>query len=207
MTKSMDTIPADVAAQLPCVICGHHGRGPAHPYHLTHGFSVWLCVPHSTTEFLQRRDGLEFVERIAVSWASGGRLTSRAQAALRAHVARIQFADAARDKPGSYSWPVLREKAEARFAAGEPPDIVIDSLRASHEGGTAVVPSVRTMRRWFSEARWLARPPRRRPMRTALRYPMADFHRPRHDPLVSFLLTGIAYPRQNHPRGPTRRRT
>lgn len=207
MARSELQAATESIVKLPCTLCGHHGRGPAAPHYLTHGFSVWLCIPHSTTEFLQRRGGLEFVERLAVVWASSGGLTARRQAALRAHIARVQFADTSRKRPGSYSWPVLRQTAEARFAAGEPPDEVITSLREAHSGGTAVVPSVRTMRRWFSEARWLARAPRRRPLRTALRYPMAEIHQTGLHALVSFSLTGFAYPRGRRFGSGTRRRT
>jgi hypothetical protein len=36
---------------------------------------------------------------------------------------------------------------------------VIAALRRLHADGTAVPPSVRTMRRWNAERRWLARAP------------------------------------------------
>jgi hypothetical protein len=50
---------------------------------------------------------------------------------------------------------MLRREAERRFAAGESPRTVIDDLRRTYGQGPAVVPSLRTMRRWFTQARWL----------------------------------------------------
>jgi hypothetical protein len=45
------------------------------------------------------------------------------------------------------------------FAAGAPAATVIAALRRIHEDGPAHPPSVRTMRRWHTERRWLARGP------------------------------------------------
>ena len=148
------------AALFPCTICGHRGRGAATAHHLTHGLQVWLCLTHGSIEFLQRRSGLEFVERLATVWGACGALTRRKVAALRAHVERMRAANDGRERPGSYSWPKLRDEAERRFAAGEAPNTVIDDLRTRHSADTAVAPSVRTMRRWFTQRRWLALQPR-----------------------------------------------
>ena len=142
----------------PCAICGHSGRGPCAPRHLTHGVVVWLCRAHGNDGFMGKRYGLEFVERLAAAWVACGVSTARRRAALHAHVRRIRSAGTPRSRPGSYSWPVLRREAERRFAAGEPPNQVIAELRRDHRDGPAMVPSVRTMRRWFSQARWLMQP-------------------------------------------------
>jgi hypothetical protein len=111
--------------------------------------------------------GLEFVERIAAVWDAAGAFTRLRKRSLAAHIRRIRNAHAERDQPGSYSWPALRREAERRFAAGEPPVDVIADLRRTFGDGPATVPSVRTMRRWFSQARWMqatvtASPPRGR---------------------------------------------
>lgn len=190
---------AAATAALPCTICGHHGRGAATPHYLTHGLQVWLCLTHGATEFLQRRSGLEFVERLATVWAACGCLTRRKVAALRAHVERMRAANDGRKRPGSYSWPVLRDEAERRFAAGEPPDQVIADLRTRHANDTAIAPSVRTIRRWFSQRRWLALQPRRDPA-GAPRSPRADHNKPPPHPLVRLVLTGVAYPYHSPPR-------
>ena len=163
---------------------------------MTHGLRIWLCLTHGATEFLRRRGGHEFVQRLATIWGACGTLTSRKVAALRSHVERIRTANDGRDHPGSYSWPWLREQAEIRFAKGEPPDQVIDDLRAAHSGGRAVVPSVRTMRRWFQQGRWYALQPRRRRANEPLA-PRLDDHKPPPHPLLRLILTGVAYP--HHP--------
>lgn len=77
--------------------------------------------------------------------------------AARTHRLRVR-GKLASDGPGSYSWSRTRYQAEARFAAGENPTDVIAQLRADNIGGIADVPSVRTMRRWFFEGRWLVDP-------------------------------------------------
>lgn len=146
----------------PCAICGHCGGGPRTQCHLTHGIAVWLCQSHGSDGFLKRRGGLAFTERLARVWAASGIGGARRAAALQSHLRRIRIADTGRIKPGSYSWPVLREEAERRFAAGEVPNAVIADLRSTYTDGPAMVPSIRTMRRWFSEARWLGSTPRER---------------------------------------------
>jgi len=91
-------------------------------------------------------------------WRAHGCLTAARHKALRAHLAALQGPNA-RPRPGSYTWPTLRDEAERHFAAGTHPHTVIAALRARHAADTARAPSVRTMRRWCAERRWLARPP------------------------------------------------
>jgi hypothetical protein len=93
-------------------------------------------------------------------WVAAGALTRLRSAALLTHIRQTRSADADPQLPGSYSWPRLRAEAERRFAAGEDPRRVIEELRRRHRRGTARAPSVRTMRRWYTQARWL--PPSRR---------------------------------------------
>jgi len=188
-----------------CAICGYCGPGDRVQHHLTHGLSVWLCDAHRSNEFLCRRSGREFVERLAAVWLASGMLTVRKREALAAHVRRVEATTDTRDRPGSYSWPVLRREAERRFAAGEAPAHVISELRRTYRDGPAMVPSLRTMRRWFTQARWLATTPhdRRHGSRTAARRPGA---KSRWQPLIELILTGVAYPTapvpRSLPRGP-----
>ena len=109
----------------PCAICARTGAETRRLVHLTHGVSVWLCRKHAGDGFLRGDDGTVFAERLAAMWLATGALTARRTAALRAHIRQMQFAGAARDQPGSYSWPVLRREAEQRFAAGHDPQRVI----------------------------------------------------------------------------------
>lgn len=172
----------DDTAGAVCVLCGHRGRGEAAPFFMTHGVAVWLCPSHRSPTFLRRRRGRVFTERLATIWHAAGVATARRLAALDAHRRRMRPQAQQRGRPGSYSWPKLRQEAEARFAAGEAPRAVIDDLRGRYRLAAARVPSVRTMHRWHAQARWLhpasERPARpgwlRRPYRSA--WPDLPFH-------------------------------
>lgn len=96
-----------------------------------------------------------FAQRLARMWLASCGLTARRAAALRAHVRQVTDAGVDSDLPGSYSWPKLREEAEERFARGDDPTAVINELRERHRDCPAMAPSVRTMRRWYSQARWM----------------------------------------------------
>jgi hypothetical protein len=128
-------------------------------HHLTHGVSLWLCETHRRESYLRCNGGRDFVDRITTVWAAVDALTSRRRAALRAYLRRLG-APPHRELPGSYSWPALRREAERRFAAGEAPNTVITELRETYADGPSIVPSLRTMRRWFAQARWLLASPR-----------------------------------------------
>lgn len=137
-----------------CAICGGPGEGPRAEHHLTHGVSVWLCAAHRSDEFQRRRAGRDFVASLQAVWRAAGIRSRRHSAALTTHLRRIR-PPRERDRPGSYAWPDLRRDAEERWAAGEPPGSVIAELRGRHENNPFRAPSVRTMRRWFTQARWL----------------------------------------------------
>lgn len=122
---------------------------------MTHGVFVWLCRDHGSDAHVRQSDGSVFARRLAGMWAATGSLTRRRAAALLTHVRQVRCAGSSGELPGSYSWPRLRTEAERRFAAGEDPGSVIDELRRRHGHDTARPPSVRTMRRWFTQARWL----------------------------------------------------
>jgi hypothetical protein len=117
--------------------------------------SVWLCETHGNDRFLTQNDGTIFAQRLAAMWLASGALTARRDAALRAHVRAHSSVDVQAELPGSYSWPQLRREAERRFAAGDDPREVITELRGRHADCPAMAPSVRTMRRWYTQARWL----------------------------------------------------
>jgi hypothetical protein len=151
---------------------------------------VWLCISHRSEGYLTRSHGEVFAERLAAAWAACGTLTKRRRDALAAHLHRTRTGPAERDLPGSYSWPALRAEAERRYAAGEPPAEVIAELRANHRDGPAMVPSVRTMRRWFTQARWLAAA--RRGSRRSSRPPT------NWQPFINLVLSGYGYP-EPHP--------
>ncbi len=101
-----------------------------------------------------RRSGEEFTTRLETIWRANGIATKRRLGALDDHRERCSR-DEAPSGPGSYSWPRLRVEAEVRFARGEDPSSVICELRGRHRSDVATVPSVRTMRRWHHQRRWL----------------------------------------------------
>ena len=144
----------------PCAICATRAsQEPRRLVHLTHGVAVWLCDTHASDRYLRDDDGTAFADHLAEMWIATGTLNVRRAAALRAHVRQTQSAGVSRGRPGSYSWPVLRSEAEQRFAAGHDPRQVIQELRARHADCPALAPSTRTMRRWYTQARWLIPPP------------------------------------------------
>jgi hypothetical protein len=142
--------------QAVCAICAERTRGRTRLVELGYGVSVHLCEGQASREFQTRRSGRDFVLTLQRLWHAHGCLTLARSHALRRHLSACT-GRGARPRPGSYSWPELRETAEAAFAAGHPVQAVIAALRRVHETGPAHPPSSRTMRRWHTERRWLAR--------------------------------------------------
>ncbi len=138
-----------------CAICGGRGRGRRAELHLPCGVSVWLCAAHRDPSFLTSRAGRDLVVSLMHVWRASGAMTRRRSRALDIHRRRVTAPPPERRRPGSYAWPSLRAEAEAGFAAGEHPAAVIARVRAAAAAGDAVLPSVRTMQRWFREGRWL----------------------------------------------------
>lgn len=144
--------------QVVCAICVERTRGRTEAVELGYGVRVHLCRGHASQEFMTQRGGRDFVLTLQRLWRAHDCLTVARSRALRRHLAACTGVEA-RPRPGSYTWPSLRREAEAEFAAGRPVKAVIAALRSLHADGAAVPPSIRTMRRWHSERRWLARAP------------------------------------------------
>jgi hypothetical protein len=146
-----------------CAICVDRTRGRTGRVELGRGVSVWLCEEHGSQEFRTRRNGRDFVLTLQRLWSAHGCLTKDRSRALNDHLAAARSSPPGpRGRPGSYSWPALRQEAEAMFREGRPPNAVISQLRTRHRADYATVPSVRTMRRWYSDRRWMT-PGRARP--------------------------------------------
>ena len=139
-----------------CAICVERTRGPTERVALSHGVQVWLCKPHASPWFRSRRGGRDLALTLRRLWQAHDCLTEPRRRALDAHLEmagrELPFDPAL---PGSYSWPKLRQEAERRWATGEARDTVIDELRRDHSRDYARVPSVRSMRRWYHDGRWL----------------------------------------------------
>jgi hypothetical protein len=137
-----------------CAICVDRTRGLTVSVRLTHGVTVWLCQAHASPEFQARRSGRDFVLTLQRLWGAHGCLTAARSRALSAHLVEMSERPG-QSKPGSYAWAALRRLAEDEFAEGGSPIATITRLRALYSGGAAAPPSVRTMRRWHRERRWL----------------------------------------------------
>jgi hypothetical protein len=142
-----------------CAICVDRTRGKTGPLDLGRGVTVWLCADHGSERFRTSRSGRDFVLTLQRLWSAHGCLTKQRSRALDDHLAANRSAPPApRQRPGSYSWPALRREAEELFRQGVHPDTVIKQLRRRHAQDYATAPSIRTMRRWFTDRRWMTAP-------------------------------------------------
>jgi hypothetical protein len=143
-----------------CAICIDRTRGKTLERQLTHGVKIWLCTGHHSIEFMRHNAGRDFVVTLQRIWQSQGCLTRSRSKALTAHLLTIKSIarSATRPRPGSYAWPKLRREAEDAFARGELVFATITRLRERHAHDHATVPSIRTMRRWFTQGRWMRYP-------------------------------------------------
>jgi hypothetical protein len=140
-----------------CAICLDRTRGRARERQLTYGVKIWLCEVHHSVEFMRSNAGRDFVVTMMRIWGAQGCLTRSRSKALDSHLGAVRATgrQIARRLPGSYAWPRLRAEAERAFARGDGVLMTIFALRERHAADHATVPSVRTMRRWFSQGRWL----------------------------------------------------
>ncbi len=119
-----------------------------------------LCVVHRDVTYLRRARGETFISQMTAAWTARGEMTLRRLRALDNHRRRVRAPVARRLKPGSYAWPLLRLHAEWLFAAGVRLNDAFDHLETLYRESFARFPSFSTMRRWFSDARWLSEPKR-----------------------------------------------
>jgi hypothetical protein len=142
-----------------CAICIDRTRGKTLQRELAYGVKVWLCEGHHSIEFMRSNAGRDFATTLMRIWQSQGCLTRSRGKALNWHLRAVRsIGRQARTLPGSYAWPRLRREAEDAFARGESVLAVIGRLRGRHAHDDATAPSIRTMRRWFAQARWLRFP-------------------------------------------------
>jgi hypothetical protein len=144
-----------------CAICIDRTRGKTLERQLTHGVRLFLCEGHHSIAFMRSNAGRDFVVTLAAVWRAQGCMTRSRFRALEVHQLACRAlgrATTARRLVGSYAWPRLRREAEDAFARGERVLSVIARLRGRHAHDHATVPSIRTMRRWFAQSRWLRFP-------------------------------------------------
>jgi hypothetical protein len=143
-----------------CAICTDRTRGKTFERQLTYGVKIWLCEGHHSVAFMRSNAGRDFAVTLMRIWRSQGCLTRSRSKALDAHLVTCKVIGRAptRRRPGSYAWPALRLEAEAAFARGDHVLATIARLRERHAHDDATVPSIRTMRRWFAQGRWMRFP-------------------------------------------------
>jgi hypothetical protein len=143
-----------------CAICLDRTRGTTLVRELTHGVRLSLCKGHHSTEFMRSNAGRDFAVTLLRIWRAQGCLTRARSRALDAHLRAVRAISTTitRSRPGSYAWPKLRREAEDHFARGDGVTSTINRLRQRHARDHATVPSIRTMRRWFTQGRWLRIP-------------------------------------------------
>jgi hypothetical protein len=148
-----------VKSQL-CAICMDRTQGTTLERQLTYGVRIWLCQGHHSVAFMRSNAGRDFAVTLLRIWSAQGCMTRSRSRALEAHQLACRAVGRAipRRQAGSYSWPRLRREAEDAFARGEHVLGVIARLRERHALDHATVPSIRTMRRWFAQCRWLRFP-------------------------------------------------
>jgi hypothetical protein len=140
-----------------CAICVDRTRGRTEEIRLGYRVTVWLCPGHAAQAFQTKRGGRDFVRTLMGVWQANGCMTAARHRALDSHLAQLR-AHPPRQRPGSYAWPDLRRRLEARYATGAPPANPA-TLNHPCQTCTAHTPSRRTLQRWHAERRWLNRPP------------------------------------------------
>jgi hypothetical protein len=137
-----------------CAICIDRTRGKTARVDFGYGVHVWLCAGHASVDFLTARSGRDAVLTLMRMWQAQGCYTQARKRALDAHLASLRSRP--RRPPGSYAWPAVRAKAERCFAAGAAAAPVAQRIQQATYGD-ATAPSLRTIRRWRADRRWLAR--------------------------------------------------
>jgi hypothetical protein len=141
-----------------CAICVDRTRGRTRVVRLGYGVSVSLCERHASVEFQRQRNGRDFARTLLGVWEACGCLTAARHNAVRAHLASL-LDRPARPRPGSYSWPDLRQALEHAYARGARPADTATQVHTRYATCPAHRPSRRTLERWHAQRRWLHRPP------------------------------------------------
>ena len=142
-----------------CVCCFPQSRaGQVVP--LRYGVQLVLCEDHRDPEWITAASGRFFLASVAETFRSLGLTGRRYGRALRAFVedARQRSLPAPRRRPGSYTWPDLRERAEQVWAEGgayHDGEQALLAVVAAERAPDWPMPSPHTVRRWWREKRWL----------------------------------------------------
>jgi hypothetical protein len=135
------------------------------PFNMHYGIVIRLCDMHQRKSFLTTDGGRRFTRILTERWDSHGMLTKQRIRALALHLRRVHDLAVPRQLPGSHAWHPERQECERRCAAGEPIDQIIRDLRDPARWGGHKPPSIRTIRRWCADKRWLTPTPGQRIVR------------------------------------------
>lgn len=156
------------ASRCPCLVCQTLTEGEARDIYLGYGVTIRLCARHASIDFIRADSGRHFSLTVHQALRSAGRLTRNHVKALDSFIERHvrpgrRRSDAAeRARPGSYAWREIRMRLEERLARGSlstaaMAGLVRDWLKVELRRGRVSMPSLRTLRRWRLDARWLDR--------------------------------------------------
>jgi hypothetical protein len=137
-------------------------RDRVHAFNMHYGVVVLLCERHAANGFLADDGGRRFTRLLTERWQAHGMLTKQRIRALAAHIRRVHNAANPKELPGSHAWRAERTECEERFAKGEPIATIIRDIRDPSRWYGRKPPSIRTIRRWCAEKRWLQPGPLKR---------------------------------------------
>lgn len=138
---------------------------------LSYGVTIVLCADHRDVRFIQSRGGRDFLASIGTIFESIGLTGARYHRAATKFVDQIRYRDTPtpRRRPGSYTWPRLRDAAERVWQDGgayHDGEMVILRGFLDQPPGLTNPPSPHTIRRWWRERRWISRRPGEEPNAT-----------------------------------------
>jgi hypothetical protein len=152
--------PGAHKGHLSCLACFPQNRvGQRVP--LTLGCSLVLCADHRQPAFIASESGRRFLAAISTLYTSLGLSSRRFHTALMAFVDRCANPHrhaAERTRPGSYAWPRRRQAAETVWSRGGSWEQGRRAAMRAPPGEPDRRPSERTVRRWWTDRRWLGPP-------------------------------------------------
>ena len=152
----------------PCAFCATSTRRAARLVYLGDGVSIYLCPEHASEPFRLQRNGRDFLLCLDKTWRAAGcsnrrrdRVLERVEQERKETLARrARGEDDIRHLPGSYRCPEIRRAVEQAIDSGvvsirKLDELVRTLLKAELRRGRVKAPSLRTLRRWRQQKRWM----------------------------------------------------
>ena len=160
----------------PCAFCATSTRKVVKDIYLGYGVKIRLCPEHSSEAFRMQRSGRDFLCCLSETWKANGCMTARRDKVIwhveeqRKQTVKRRAAkeDDIGHLPGSYRCPEIRRAVEEAVERGiteirKLDELVRTLLKAELRRGRVKPPSLRTLRRWRQQRRWVRpgwQPPR-----------------------------------------------